>query len=226
MTKDGIERLQKELEQLRDVRRHEVADRIHQAKELASAQNNAEYEEAKNEQAFVEGRILQLEHLLQNATVIDEEAAHHATRAQLGSKVSCRIQRRAQDGVHHRRRRRSPPHRGHDQQRIARRPRPSRQTRRRSGSGQRTPRRPPPHRNQHQLRQGSRLRITRSLPACWESCISQRKTATSAGRASAHGPLDQLVLQTNPPGHTRPADLRAAAAIFRALQDEDRSSSG
>jgi transcription elongation factor GreA len=87
MTKEGIERLEKELEHLRSVRRPEVADRIHEAKELASAQNNAEYEEAKNEQAFVEGRIMTLEHLLQNATVIDEEAAHHATRVQLGSKV-------------------------------------------------------------------------------------------------------------------------------------------
>ncbi|HWO72628.1 MAG TPA: transcription elongation factor GreA [Dehalococcoidia bacterium] len=88
MTKEGIERLEKELEYLRNVRRPEVAERIHQAKELASAQNNAEYEEAKNEQAFVEGRIMTLEHLLQNATVIDEEAAHHATRVQLGSKVT------------------------------------------------------------------------------------------------------------------------------------------
>jgi transcription elongation factor GreA len=73
---------------LRDVRRHEVADRIHEAKELASAQNNSEYEEAKNEQAFVEGRIMTLEHLLANATVIDEEAAHHSSRVQLGSKVT------------------------------------------------------------------------------------------------------------------------------------------
>ena len=87
MTKEGIDRLEKELEHLRAIRRPEVADRIHQAKELASAQNNAEYEEAKNEQAFVEGRIMTLEHLLQNATLIDEEAAHHASRAQLGSKV-------------------------------------------------------------------------------------------------------------------------------------------
>lgn len=88
MTKEGIERLEKELEHLRNVRRPEVAERIHAAKELASAQNNAEYEEAKNEQAFVEGRIMTLEHLLQNAIVIDEEAAHHASRVQLGAKVS------------------------------------------------------------------------------------------------------------------------------------------
>ncbi len=88
LTQEGIDRLEKELESLRTSRRQEVADRIHAAKELASAQNNAEYEEAKNEQAFVEGRILTLEHLLQNATVIDEEAAHHASRVQLGSKVN------------------------------------------------------------------------------------------------------------------------------------------
>lgn len=88
MTKEGIERLEKELDHLRSVRRPEVAERIHQAKELASAQNNAEYEEAKNEQAFVEGRIMTLEHLLQNATLIDEEAAHHASRVQIGSTVT------------------------------------------------------------------------------------------------------------------------------------------
>jgi len=87
MTKDGIEKLQKELDHLLDVRRPEVAERIHAAKELASAQNNAEYEEAKNEQAFVEGRILTLEHLLQNVTIIDEAAAHASGRVQLGSTV-------------------------------------------------------------------------------------------------------------------------------------------
>ncbi len=88
MTKGGIGKLEKELEHLRAVRRPEVAGRIHEAKDLASAQNNAEFEEAKNEQAFVEGRIRTLEHLLQNASIIDEEAAHHSSHAQLGSKVS------------------------------------------------------------------------------------------------------------------------------------------
>lgn len=88
MTREGIERLEKELEHLRNVRRPEVAERIHEAKELASAQNNAEYEEAKNEQAFVEGRIMTLEHLLQNASIIDEEAAHHSAHVQLGSRVT------------------------------------------------------------------------------------------------------------------------------------------
>ncbi len=87
MTKDGFERLEKELEELRAVRRPEAAGRIHEAKELSSAQNNSEYEEAKNEQAFVEGRILTLERTLENATLIDEEAAHHANKVQIGSKV-------------------------------------------------------------------------------------------------------------------------------------------
>lgn len=87
MTKDGMKKLETELEHLLNVRRAEVADRIHDAKEYASAQSNSEYEEAKNEQAFVEGRILTLEHLLQNASVIDEEAAHKASRVQIGSIV-------------------------------------------------------------------------------------------------------------------------------------------
>lgn len=87
LTKEGKAKLEEELEYLRTVRRPQVAERIHQAKELASTQNNAEYDDAKNEQAFVEGRILTLERLLQNAVIIDEEEAHHASRVQVGSDV-------------------------------------------------------------------------------------------------------------------------------------------
>lgn len=87
LTKEGLAKLQEELEYLRNVRRPQVAERIHQSKELASTQNNAEYDDAKNEQAFVEGRILTLERLIQNAVLIDEEEAHHASRVQLGSDV-------------------------------------------------------------------------------------------------------------------------------------------
>jgi transcription elongation factor GreA len=85
LTREGLSKLEHELEHLRTVKRQEVADRIHQAKELASTQNNAEYDDAKNEQAFVEGRILTLEKMIQNATIIEE---HHSTRVELGSKVS------------------------------------------------------------------------------------------------------------------------------------------
>jgi transcription elongation factor GreA len=88
LTKAGLAKLEEELEHLRTVRRQEVADRIHQAKELASTQNNAEYDDAKNEQAFVEGRILTLEKMIQNAQIIDEDEAHHATQVRLGSSVT------------------------------------------------------------------------------------------------------------------------------------------
>ena len=73
LTKEGLEKLQAELEHLRTAARHEVAERIQKAKEIGGTVDNAEYDEAKNEQAFVEGRILTLEHLLNNAVVISSE---------------------------------------------------------------------------------------------------------------------------------------------------------
>ena len=88
LTREGLAKLEKELEHLRTVRRQEVAERIHAAKELASTQNNAEYEDAKNDQAFVEGRILTLEKIIQNAELINEEEAHRSKKVQLGSKVT------------------------------------------------------------------------------------------------------------------------------------------
>ena len=87
LTLEGQHKLEEELEHLKHVRRPEVADRIRQAKELASTQNNAEYDDAKNEQAFVEGRVLTLEKMLQDATIIDEDKAHHASKVQIGSTV-------------------------------------------------------------------------------------------------------------------------------------------
>jgi transcription elongation factor GreA len=88
LTEEGYAKLEQELEHLKAVRRPQVAERIRQAKELASTQNNAEYDDAKNEQAFVEGRILTLEKMIQDATIIDEEQAHHATQVQIGSDVT------------------------------------------------------------------------------------------------------------------------------------------
>ena len=87
LTEEGRARLEKELVQLKTVRRPQVAERIRQAKELASTQNNAEYDDAKNDQAFVEGRILTLEKLIQDARIINEEEAHHASAVQIGSTV-------------------------------------------------------------------------------------------------------------------------------------------
>lgn len=86
LTKEGLARLQQELDYLINVRRAEVARRIHDAKEMVGAQNTPEYEDARNEQAFVEGRILTLETIIQNAVVIEE--AHDHQRVNLGSTVT------------------------------------------------------------------------------------------------------------------------------------------
>ena len=88
LTKEGMAKLQEELDFLVTVRRPQIARRIQEAKELTSAQNNAEFDDAKNEQAFVEGRILTLERIIQNAALIDEEEAHHSSRVRLGSNVT------------------------------------------------------------------------------------------------------------------------------------------
>jgi len=87
ITKAGLKKIEKELLHLETVRRREVADKIHQAHELASTQNNAEYEDAKNEQAMVEGRIAQLRSLIANASIIDEAGAHKSKLVILGSSV-------------------------------------------------------------------------------------------------------------------------------------------
>ena len=89
VTEEGHVKLVEELERLRSVKRPEVADRIHSATE-AGTLNNAEYEDAKNEQAFIEGKILELETMLRNAQVIKEEAQKASTKAavRLGSHVA------------------------------------------------------------------------------------------------------------------------------------------
>jgi transcription elongation factor GreA len=86
LTKDGLAKLQQELDHLIHVRRAEVAQRIHDAKEMVGAQNTPEYDDARNEQAFVEGRILTLETIIQNAVVIEE--AHDHKKVSLGSHVT------------------------------------------------------------------------------------------------------------------------------------------
>lgn len=71
ITRDGLIKLEKELEQLISARRPDVAEKIKRAREVGGTENNAEYDDAKNEQAFIEGRILQLENTLKNANVIE-----------------------------------------------------------------------------------------------------------------------------------------------------------
>lgn len=75
ITAQGLKKLEEELQHLKTVRRKEVADRIKQAIEFGDISENSEYEDAKNEQAFIEGRILSLEKQLRNAQVIDVSKA-------------------------------------------------------------------------------------------------------------------------------------------------------
>jgi transcription elongation factor GreA len=88
LTKDGFQKLQDELEYLRTAKRQEVAERLHEAMEGGELIENAEYEAAKNEQAFVEGRIQELEIILAAAHLIDESSAHlDPTLVQVGDTV-------------------------------------------------------------------------------------------------------------------------------------------
>lgn len=89
LTKDGFQKLQEELDHLRTAKRQEVAARLHEAMEGGELIENAEYEAAKNEQAFVEGRIQELELLLATAQIIEENGkGKKGDSIQVGSKVT------------------------------------------------------------------------------------------------------------------------------------------
>jgi len=87
LTQEGYDELLNELNYLRNEKRAEVADRLHEAMEGGELIENAEYEAAKNEQAFVEGRIIELEYLLATARIVSEKA-EKADSVQVGSKVT------------------------------------------------------------------------------------------------------------------------------------------
>lgn len=86
LTKEGLRALEDELEQLVNVRRTEVAERIRQARDFGDIAENAEYTEAKNEQSLVEGRIQTLEAMVRNAVMIEEEPRQRGVVA-VGSQV-------------------------------------------------------------------------------------------------------------------------------------------
>ena len=86
LTYEGLRKLEEELEYLRGTKRKEVAERIKQALSFGDISENSEYDEAKNEQAQMEGRIVQLESMLKHARVIDEDDVN-TDAVSLGSKV-------------------------------------------------------------------------------------------------------------------------------------------
>lgn len=75
LTKEGIARLNAELEQLRGPRRQEIAKRLRSAIQMGDLSENADYHKAKEDQAFLEGRIQEIEYHLRNAVIIEKNSA-------------------------------------------------------------------------------------------------------------------------------------------------------
>jgi len=87
VTREGLKKLEEELEYLRTIKRAEVAQRLHDAMGEGDIDENAEYDDAKNEQSFVEGRILTLETMVKNAVIIQQEGKRR-DQVVLGSTVT------------------------------------------------------------------------------------------------------------------------------------------
>lgn len=86
ITQEGLEQLKAELNELKSVRRIKVSKRIQEAIALGDLSENSEYDDAKNEQAFVEGRISELENKIRTAKII-QESDDSSAKVRLGSKV-------------------------------------------------------------------------------------------------------------------------------------------
>lgn len=89
LTPEGFQTLQQELEELRTVRRREVAEQLRQARAHGDLRENFAYEEAKRQQALLEGRIRDLQYILERAKVV-ERSDGSSERAHLGSSVTLR----------------------------------------------------------------------------------------------------------------------------------------
>jgi transcription elongation factor GreA len=86
VTGDGLKKIQDELDELKTNKRKEIAERIHDAKELGDLSENAEYIEAKEEQGFVESRIMELEQMLKNVEIITHKK--NTSVVQIGSTIT------------------------------------------------------------------------------------------------------------------------------------------
>ena len=204
-----------------NVKRRRVAKRIHDAKEHGDLTENAEYEDAKNEQAFVEGRIQTLEALIKNATIIDEN--HSTDHVQIGSTVKVESPTASETftivGSAE-----AKPGRGPDLQREPRRPRAARQQEGREGHRQGPRRRLHLQDRQHQLspdRWQPRARL--GLGARWRRACGPGRagwTGPTSWRRGSAGP--QVVNDSKTPsGTVHVGSLRGPVildAIARALR--------
>mgnify|MGYP002611885235 FL=1 len=91
LTKEGLEKLQQDLENMKTVRRKEVAERLKQAIGFGDLSENSEYDDAKNEHAFIEGEIQRMEEMLINVVVIEDGAKVDDGTITIGSKVVIRF---------------------------------------------------------------------------------------------------------------------------------------
>lgn len=89
LTHDGLQQIKEELRLLKTVRRPEIAEKIERAKELGDLSENAEYHEAKEEQGFIEGRIIELEAMVNSAVVVS--APTDARHVEIGNTVRVRL---------------------------------------------------------------------------------------------------------------------------------------
>jgi len=98
LTKEGLDKLVAELEHLKSARREEVAERMKQAIAFGDISENSEYDDAKSEQAFIEGKIISLENTLRNARLMDEKDIKKNV-VSLGSKVTLQEQKSGREVV-------------------------------------------------------------------------------------------------------------------------------
>jgi transcription elongation factor GreA len=89
VTKEGLKKLEEELQELTTTKRKEIAERISEAKELGDLSENAEYIEAKEEQGFVETRILELKEIVKNSKIIKHKK--NTETVQVGSTVTVKV---------------------------------------------------------------------------------------------------------------------------------------
>ena len=94
---DGYEKLKKELDYLLSIKRREIADRIEKAKELGDLSENAEYADAKEAQAFNDGRISEIKSLLKNLTVVANGS--HGDTIGMGSRITVKVDSREKNFI-------------------------------------------------------------------------------------------------------------------------------
>ncbi len=86
LTQEGLDHLKAELSELKEVKRPEIIDRIKRAKEFGDLSENAEYQSAKEDQSFIEGRIQEVEQMIKSARIV-EKKTNNAGSIDIGSKV-------------------------------------------------------------------------------------------------------------------------------------------